>query len=107
MGKLIVDGQEMASLLTEATLDAADEATASLAFLGDANLTISGTFVGEIVLEKSFDGGAVWVPATNLGVVVVFSVPASEPVRNREGGVLHRLRMRARTSGAALCRLSQ
>ncbi len=107
MGRFLSGGADSASLFVEATLDAADEATEALAFLGAANLAISGTFVGEIVLEKSFDGGVVWIPATNLGVVVVFTVPATEMVLNRETGVFHRLRMRARTSGAALCRLSQ
>jgi hypothetical protein len=44
---------------------------------------------------------------TNLGAQVSFTGPASETIFCREAGVLHRLRCAARTSGAAVARLSQ
>jgi hypothetical protein len=107
MGKPNPQAQDMANAVSEALLDVAGAVTPWLAFTGTCNLAISGTFVAEIVLERSFDGGETAIGATNLGVLVVFTGPASELILNRESGVLHRLRMRARTSGAALCRLSQ
>jgi hypothetical protein len=107
MGKLTSDGQDQANLLAQAELSAANAATPWLAFLGTANLAISGDGVGSVVLERSFDGGVTAIPATNLGATVTFTGPASEIILNREQGVLHRLRAATLSSGSFLARLSQ
>ncbi|WP_439532058.1 hypothetical protein [Polymorphobacter sp.] len=109
MGKLTVDGQEHANIVSQKDLDTdtgEGSATDAVALTGTFNLAIWGDGEGEVVLERSFNGGADWVAVTNLGVVVVFTGPCSELVLNREAGVLHRLRCRDLTSGIFTARLS-
>lgn len=110
MGKLTPAAQDLADAKSEQALTAAVGAasyTPWLAFVGTANLAISGNGVGSVILERSFDGGTTAIPATNLGAAVTFTGPASETILNREAGVLHRLRCTAFTSGSFLARLSQ
>ena len=72
------------------------------------NLTISGTFVASIRLERSFDDGSTWHPCTRSdGGPRSWTAPMSILVSECEPGVLYRLNCTAFTSGTAVCRISQ
>lgn len=74
---------------------------------GRFNLTLSGTFVATVRLERSFDAGSTWHPCTVLGRSQNFTAPCSEVVRETEAGVQYRLNCTAYTSGTVTYRLSQ
>jgi hypothetical protein len=107
MGRPTPTADDQATLVSEGTLSGAGQTTSPTVFTGRFNLAVSGAFVGKVVIDRSFDGGATWVPCTNLGGAVEFEGPASEILQNGERGVLFRARMAAWTSGAAVVRLSQ
>lgn len=71
------------------------------------NLTISGTFVGSVWLERSFNGGSDWHPCTSLGASIAFTAPCSEVASEPQPGTLYRLTCTAYTSGTINYRLSQ
>lgn len=76
--------------------------------VGRFNFTVSGVFVGTVVLERTFDGGTTWVPCGALGAVIAYTTPVSEQLEHSgEIGVAYRARMTARTSGSANVRFSQ
>lgn len=54
------------------------------------NATISGTFVGSIGLEKSFDGGTTFIPVTVGGQALIFTAPGSELMEEAEPGMRYR-----------------
>ena len=70
------------------------------------NLSLWGTFVGTVRLERSFDGST-WLPITALGSAINFTGPVSETFEEAEGGVQYRLNCTAYTSGTVNYRLSQ
>jgi hypothetical protein len=71
------------------------------------NLSLWGTFVGTVQLERSFDGST-WLPLTANGTQIYkFTAPCSEPVEESEIGVLYRLNCTAYTSGTINYRLSE
>lgn len=107
MGRITPDSQDNVLTKAEATLSAAGQTTPWAHFSGRFNLHISGTFTGQIVLERSFDGGLTAAPLTHLGEAVVFTAPASELLQSGEAGVLFRARAVALSAGAASVRLSQ
>lgn len=107
MGKFTPAEQDQANAKVEADLAVADAVTDWLAFLGDCNFALSGVFVGTVVIERSFDGGTTAIPLGDLNTVIAFTAPIAITLRNREPGVLHRVRLAARTSGTAKARLSQ
>lgn len=110
MGKLTADGPELANIAQTAELTTAAGAgsvTAWLALEGTFNFALSGGGVGSVILERSFDGGATAIPATNLGAAVTFTGPASETIFSREAGVLWRARRTVATSGTFTARFSQ
>jgi hypothetical protein len=107
MGRPTPTADDQATLVSEGTLSAAGQTTPATVFTGRFNLAIGGTFVGKVVIDRSFDGGVNWVPCTNLGGAVEFEGQASEILQNGERGVLFRARMSAWTSGSAVVRLSQ
>ena len=88
----------------------ASPAANNIELAGIAHLTLSGTFVGTVVLERSFDGGTTWFPAfhTNGGAAISFTAPVCMPIAcGDELGVLHRLNCTAYTSGTIAYRLSR
>ncbi|MEP9353885.1 hypothetical protein ABLE93_09830 [Xanthobacter sp. KR7-65] len=72
------------------------------------NLSIWGTFVGTLVLERSFDGGTTWLSLTAAGVLIsTFNGAASEIFEEPEYNVQYRLRCAAYGSGTVNYRVSQ
>ena len=93
----------------EATGQSGDNAAGDAPeFQGEFNLTISGTFVATVRLERSFDGGSTWHPCTRSdGGARQWTAPISIVVREPEDGVEYRLNCTAFTSGTVDYRLSQ
>ena len=72
------------------------------------NISLWGTFVATVQLERSFDNGTTWLPLTANGSQVYrFSAPCSEPCDETEAGVLYRLNCTSFTSGTVNYRISQ
>lgn len=71
------------------------------------NVTLSGTFVGTVFLQRSFDGGTTWHDRTGQdGVALSYTAPVSFALLEAERGALYRLDCRAYTSGTVTARLS-
>ena len=66
------------------------------------NLDISGTFVGTIDLQRSFDDGTTWVAVTG----EQHTAPVSKVIEEPEDAVQYRLDCSAYTSGTAVYRMS-
>ena len=72
------------------------------------NVSVWGTFVGTVQMQRSFDNGATWLPLTSGGAATKsFTAPASEMWTEVEQGVAYRLQCTAYTSGTINYRLSQ
>jgi hypothetical protein len=69
------------------------------------NVSVYGTFVGTVVLERSFDGTN-YIPVLRNGTAISYTAPSSETLYDPEGDVIYRLRCSAYTSGTANYRLS-
>jgi len=65
------------------------------------NLTITGTFVGTVQLERSFDGGTTWYPCSRdaVGSTASWTAPTSQVVWEPADGVLYATNCTAYTSG--------
>lgn len=70
------------------------------------NVSLWGTFVGTVRVERTFDNGTTWLPMTALGSAINFTGPASEVFDEGEAGVQYRLNCTAFTSGTINYRLS-
>lgn len=90
-------------------LAALNATTAQMPFIGLFNFTITGTFVGTVELQRSFDSGVTYVPVSkgSSGNAADYTTPASLVVLEPEPGILYRAIMLAYTSGTATVRLSQ
>lgn len=77
---------------------------------GPFNLSLWGTFVATVQLQRSFDGGLTWqlAQADSVGATAIsFTAVASVKLDlGSEGGVLYRLNCSAYTSGTVNYRLS-
>lgn len=72
------------------------------------NVSLWGTFVGTVQLERSFDNGTTWLPITSAGAAAFkYTAPASESVSEPEADTLYRLNCTAYTSGTVNYRLSE
>ena len=76
---------------------------------GDFNFSMWGTFIATAVLERSFDGGATWLPLSvdAGGAIASYNMPCSLVVGEPEQGVRYRPRCSAYTSGTVFWRLSR
>lgn len=75
---------------------------------GDFNVSLAGTFVANVVPEKSFDGGTTWVPFAYIdGTAISWTAPMSTILTEAERGGFWRLRCSAFTSGTVSWRLGQ
>ena len=75
---------------------------------GVYNVTITGTFVATVQLERSFDGGATYAPISGptLGTTATFTAPTTFVGNETERGVLYAVNCTAFTSGTATVRVS-
>lgn len=72
------------------------------------NVSVWGTFVGTIQLERSFDGGTTWLPITSAGSAAFkYTAPASEQQTEPEAAARYRMNCTTYTSGTINYRLSQ
>lgn len=73
------------------------------------NVSIWGTFVATVQLERSFDDGSTWVVCSrdSAGTNASYTAPASLLIEEPEAGVLYRLNCAAYTSGTVSYRISQ
>lgn len=74
----------------------------SIALEGPFNLSLSGTFVATVQLQRSFDAGSTWLVVKSYTAVAEEVGDAGD-----EKGVLHRLECTAYTSGTVVGRLSR
>jgi hypothetical protein len=75
---------------------------------GNFNLSVWGTFVGSVVLERSFDGGTTYTQASFPdGTTPTLTAPMSGTWNEKEKGTAYRFRCSAFTSGTINWRLSQ
>lgn len=76
---------------------------------GSFNVSVSGTFVATIQLERSFDSGDNWFVCSSdaFGTDASWTAPFSVVVDEPSQGVLYRLNCTAYTSGTATYRISQ
>lgn len=100
-------GADLAPARAEFTLNGVGAGPWVPGLIGSFNAMVWGVFVGSIVLEATFDGGATaFAVKDEDGAPYSMSAPDLVAVRQDEPGVLHRMRAVAWTSGAAQCRLS-
>ena len=78
----------MVAINTTADLIGADQFTDAIGIVGDMSLTISGTFTGNIVVQRSFDEGSTWMD------VDTFTVPTEE-VGFEPAGLQYRVGVKA------------
>lgn len=73
------------------------------------NVSVWGTFVGTVELERSFDAGSTWLDCSrdSAGTTASFTAPFSVVVEEPEVGVIYRLNCSAYTSGTINYRISQ
>jgi hypothetical protein len=79
-------------------------------FYGSFNISLWGTFVGTVRLERSFDGGTTWLPLSVdlAGTNLQWTQPYSGyPWAEVEHTVPYRLNCTAYTSGTVNYRMSQ
>lgn len=74
---------------------------------GEFNAALSGTFVGTVYLQRSYNNGLTWAPLTALGQDISFDAPCEEVFEEPEDGVLYRWNCAAYTSGTINYRISQ
>lgn len=114
MGLNIAGGMELAPSTLSGTITGTASSTASntsfIMIMGTFNATISGTWAGATMqLQKSFDGGANFVPATTdgYGAAANYTANASVVVQEPEPGVYYRWQPTvALSSGTVAWRIS-
>ena len=107
MGALSGGGADLALQVASGTLTSLDDAGSSIMLRGNFNISVWGTFVATVELERSFDGGTTWIRVTfSDGGILAYTAPASAVWSEAEYGVLFRLRCTAYTSGSINWRLS-
>lgn len=106
MGVATVGGLDQALQAASGLLSAA-AAGSGVAMRGTFNVTLWGTFVGTIVLERSFDAGSTWQQVTfSDGTALSYNAPVSVVWSEAEYGVQYRVRCSVYTSGTINWRLS-
>lgn len=97
----------MASAILTGTFGSA-AAGAEIIIDGDFNISLWGTFVATVLVEKSYDGST-WIGVSRdaAGTAASYTAPASVVLREPETNVRYRLRCGAYTSGTVNWRISQ
>lgn len=83
------------------------EASSSARMRGTFNVSLDGTFVATLQLERSYDNGITWNPLTAGGTTIEFSAPCEEIFSEPESGVIYRWNCVDYTSGSIEARISQ
>lgn len=96
-------------MITAGTFSATGQSSAvTISPIRAFNVSVWGTFVGTVQLERSFDGGTTWLPITAAGTqIYTWTAPASEIAAEPEANVSYRLNCTAYTSGTINYRISQ
>lgn len=107
MGLNTAGGKELAASVLSGSLSSVINGSAIM-MIGTFNAVISGTFVGTAQLQRSFDGGATYVPCDidSAGTVASYTSPVSVVVQEPEPGVFYRWACTAYTSGTINTRIS-
>ena len=108
MGKgLVTTGIEQADQVAVGSFTGTGQVNLGV-FLGYFRFYVTGTFVGTVRLECSYDGGATWVPASldTLGDYASYTQPVSVVGFEPEKGVFYRINCTAYTSGTINVRMS-
>lgn len=86
-----------------ASLSAANTYTTAMAFRGEANIWISGTWAGTITLQATYDNGATWLD------VQTYTANGIDILYEPEVGISCRIGFKTGqyTSGTAVVRISQ
>lgn len=76
---------------------------------GGINISVWGTFTGTVTVERSFDGGTVWIPLSTdlIGGLLSFTSQRSLIAEEVERNVLYRMSCTAFTAGPINFRMSQ
>jgi hypothetical protein len=84
-------------------VEPSDVYTDEVALRGRFNVTVSGTFVATVTLQRSYDGGATWHDRK------VYTSAADEVLEETEYGVLYRIGIKTGefTSGSVDVRIGQ
>ena len=75
---------------------------------GTFSFAVWGTFVGTVILVRSFDAGTTWIPVSTPNTAVTFAAPGTiDMPASGEIGVLYAASCTAYTSGTISYRLSR
>jgi hypothetical protein len=103
----VFNGAEMASVVRSQNFSSAIAGAWMSSLMGEINWVVSGTFVGQVTWECSFDGGTTALRVLDLGGAEVrASGPRQGTFVNREPGVLFRPVVLTYTSGTIVARAS-
>lgn len=107
MGIPSAGARDEAVLLVEGTVSGTTP-SAGVGFAGRANLALSGTWIGTVGLDLSFDGGTTWLPVPMFsdGTPLAVAIPCVLPITQAESGVLLRVRP-ALSAGTCAWRISR
>lgn len=108
MGKRTSTGNDEALEILSGTFTATGQSGTKVLW-GKFNVSLWGTFVGTVQIERSFDGGVTWLPASKdtSGTVASYTAPMTVVCEEPERGVNFRLNCTAFTSGTINYRVSQ
>lgn len=100
-------GIELAQTVISGTFVGTGNST-SAQFLGAFNVTLSGTYVATVILERSFDGGTTFMPVSTdtIGTTNAYTAPMTLVVNENEPGTFYRLRCSSYGSGTVTYRLA-
>lgn len=96
----------VANQVVTGTLGSATTSSACLITRSRLDVSLYGTFVATVQLERTFDGPdavnqgtANWIPCTFLGTLVTWTIPGTEVVDEPHSGVMYRWNCTSYTSG--------
>jgi hypothetical protein len=108
MGQPSTSAPDIAAAFVSTALTASGQSTSPIAMTGAYNVSLAGTFTATAVLERTFDGGANWLPVPDsTGTALQAAAPMSAVLYEPEDGVLYRWRLSAYTSGTVIARISR
>lgn len=100
-------GIELAGTVVSSTFTGTGS-SASTQIFGMGNVTLTGTYVATVVIERSFDGGSTFspLPLDTAGTANAYTAPVTLVINETEAGVFYRVRCSAYTSGTVTYRIS-